>query len=148
MGVTKCSTLPGIMVALAGGATTAGNGAAHVSDRNNGAIKFSDWSTIDNTFFGTDGPDCSHRVSPHGDDPLTTVKSSMMKQVVQVGHTDNSAFSTDARTREEFLMVYHDPYGGVWRTDGIVASTSDIIAASRVQDALRALPNEVLEGVP
>merc|ERR1712224_358410 len=94
-----------------------------------------------------DGPDCSHRVSPHGDDPLTTVKSSMMKQVVQVGHTDNSAFSTDARTREEFLMVYHDPYGGVWRTDGIVASTSDIIAASRVQDALRALPNEVLEGV-
>merc|ERR1712185_633374 len=71
----------------------------------------------------------------------------MMKQVVQVGHTDNSAFSTDARTREEFLMVYHDPYGGVWRTDGIVASTSDIIAASRVQDALRALPNEVLEGV-
>merc|ERR1711924_485860 len=36
---------------------------------------------------------------------------------------------------------------GVWRTDGIVASTSDIIAASRVQDALRALPNEVLEGV-
>merc|ERR1712072_1297613 len=96
---------------------------------------------------GYDGPDCSHRVSPHGDDPLTTVKSSMMKQVVQVGHTDNSAFSTDARTREEFLMVYHDPYGGVWRTDGIVASTSDIIAASRVQDALRALPNEVLEGV-
>merc|ERR1712017_47483 len=48
---------------------------------------------------GYDGPDCSHRVSPHGDDPLTTVKSSMMKQVVQVGHTDNSAFSTDARTR-------------------------------------------------
>merc|ERR1719262_1732101 len=96
---------------------------------------------------GYDGPDCSHRVSPHGDDPLTTVKSSMMKQVVQIGHDDDSAFATDARKREEFLMVYHDPYGGVWRTDGIVASTSDIIAASRVQDALRALPNEVLEGV-
>merc|ERR1711904_447342 len=96
---------------------------------------------------GYDGPDCSHRVSPHCDDPLTTVKSSMMKQVVQIGHDDDSAFATDARKREEFLMVYHDPYGGVWRTDGIVASTSDIIAASRVQDALRALPNEVLEGV-
>merc|ERR1711865_1029077 len=26
---------------------------------------------------GFDGPDCSHRISPHGDDPLTTVKSSM-----------------------------------------------------------------------
>merc|ERR1719198_2696356 len=69
----------------------------------------------------------------------------MMKQVVQVG--SDAAFSTDPRTKEEFLMVYHDPYGGVWRTDGIAASTDDIIAASRVQDALRALPNEVLEGV-
>jgi hypothetical protein len=94
---------------------------------------------------GYDGPDCAHRISPHGDDPLTTVKSSMMKQVVQVGHA--AAFSTDPRTKEEFIMVYHDPYGGVWRTDGIAASSSDIIAASRVEDALRALPNEVLEGV-
>merc|ERR1719181_2032671 len=185
--VTKCSTLPGIMIALAGGATTTGNGAAYVAVKNNRAIKFSDWSTVDNTNFGSsglttsyitardantdvthghlyqlwdagkiqgcrcdlgyDGPDCAHRISPHGDDPLTTVKASMMKQVVQVGHYDNTAFATDARMREEFVMVYHDPYGGVWRTDGIVASTSDIIAASRVEDALRALPNEVLEGV-
>merc|ERR1712022_37185 len=99
---------------------------------------------------GYDGPDCAHRISPHGDDPLTTVKSSMMKQVVQVGHYDNTAFATDARMREEFVMVYHDPYGGVWRTDEIIAGGSgdvdadaaaglleDIVAASRVQDALR-----------
>jgi len=96
---------------------------------------------------GFDGPDCSHRISPHGDDPLTTVKSSMMKQVVQIGHDDDSLFAIDPRLAEEFLMVYHDPYGGVWRTDGIAASTNDGIAASRVQDALRALPNEVLDGV-
>jgi hypothetical protein len=186
--VTRCATLPGIMLTKSRGVTTTGAGTSStLATRVNGGLKFTGWSTIDNTYFGSgglttsyitarnantdvthghlyqlwdagkiqgckcdlgyDGPDCSHRVSPHGDDPLTTVKSSMMKQVVQVGHTDNSAFSTDARTREEFLMVYHDPYGGVWRTDGIVASTSDIIAASRVQDALRALPNEVLEGV-
>jgi hypothetical protein len=94
---------------------------------------------------GFDGPDCAHRISPHGDDPLTTVKSSMMKQVVQIG--SDAAFSTDARGKEEFLMVYHDPYGGVWRTDGIAATTNDIVAASRVEDALRALPNDVLEGV-
>merc|ERR1711998_345303 len=49
--------------------------------------------------------------------------------------------------REQFLMVYHDPYGGIWRTDAIDGTTNDNIAASRVQDALRALPNEVLEGV-
>merc|ERR1712093_429801 len=62
---------------------------------------------------GYDGPDCSHRVSPHGDDPLTTVKSSMMKQAVQVGGS-GALVATD-----EFVMIYHDPYGGIWRTDGI-----------------------------
>jgi len=109
---------------------------------------------------GYDGPDCAHRISPHGDDPLTTVKSSMMKQVVQVQSTDASGFNTDPRNAEGFLMVYHDPYGGVWRTDEIIAGGSgdqsssatgalleDVVAASRVQDALRALPNNVLEGV-
>jgi hypothetical protein len=186
--VTKCNTLPKIMLSLAGGATTTGNGAnSYVATGAGKGLTFSAWSTMDNTNFGSsglttsyitarnantdvthghlyqlwdagkiqgckcdlgyDGPDCAHRISPHGDDPLTTVKASMMKQVVQVGHYDNTAFATDARMREEFVMVYHDPYGGVWRTDGIVASTSDIIAASRVEDALRALPNEVLEGV-
>merc|ERR1711988_675910 len=110
--VTKCSTLPGIMIARAGGATTTGLGAAsYVNEKNNRAIKFSDWSTVDNTNFGSsglttsyitardantdvthghlyqlwdagkiqgcrcdlgyDGPDCAHRISPHGDDPLT-----------------------------------------------------------------------------
>merc|ERR1711998_254837 len=74
--------------------------------------------------------------------------------------TDATGFQTDPLNMEGFLMVYHDPYGGVWRTDEIVAGGSgdvdadaaaglleDVIAASRVQDALRALPNEVLEGV-
>merc|ERR1712022_7903 len=78
----------------------------------------------------------------------------------QIGSTDATGFQTDPRNMEGFLMVYHDPYGGVWRTDEIVAGGSgdvdadaaaglleDVIAASRVQDALRALPNEVLEGV-
>jgi hypothetical protein len=91
---------------------------------------------------GYDGPDCSHRISPHGDDPLTTVKSNMMKQAVKIYGKSSATF-----IREQFLMVYHDPYGGIWRTDAIDGTTNDNIAASRVQDALRALPNEVLEGV-
>jgi hypothetical protein len=91
---------------------------------------------------GYDGPDCSHRISPHGDDPLTTVKSNMMKQAVKIYGKTSATF-----IREQFLMVYHDPYGGIWRTDAIDGTTNDNIAASRVQDALRALPNEVLEGV-
>merc|ERR1712118_135510 len=91
---------------------------------------------------GYDGPDCSHRISPHGDDPLTTVKSNMMKLAVKINGKSSATFIT-----EQFLMVYHDPYGGIWRTDAIDGTTNDNIAASRVQDALRALPNEVLEGV-
>jgi hypothetical protein len=91
---------------------------------------------------GYDGPDCSHRISPHGDDPLTTVKSNMMKQAVKINGKSSATF-----IREQFLMVYHDPYGGIWRTDAIDGHTNDNIAASRVQDALRNLPNEVLEGV-
>merc|ERR1711998_561278 len=91
---------------------------------------------------GYDGPDCSHRISPHGDDPLTTVKSNMMKQAVKIYGKSSATF-----IREQLLMVYHDPYGGIWRTDAIDGTTNDNIAASRVQDALRALPNEVLEGV-
>jgi len=91
---------------------------------------------------GYDGPDCSHRVSPHGDDPLTTVKSNMQQQAVQISGKSSATF-----IREQFIMVYHDPYGGIWRTDAIDGTNDDNIAASRVQDALRALPNEVLEGV-
>merc|ERR1711967_201073 len=78
---------------------------------------------------GYDGPDCSHRVSPHGDDPLTTVKSNMMKQAVKIYGKSSATF-----IREQFLMVYHDPYGGIWRTDAIDGTTNDNIAASRVQD--------------
>merc|ERR1712100_575794 len=126
------------------GVTTTGAGTSStLATRVNGGLRFTGWSTIDNTYFGSgglttsyitarnantdvthghlyqlwdagkiqgckcdlgyDGPDCSHRVSPHGDDPLTTVKSSMMKQVVQIGHDDDSAFATDARKRDEFL---------------------------------------------
>merc|ERR1719504_554236 len=124
--VTKCNTLPKIMLSRAGGATTSGNGAAsYVATGAGKALTFSAWSTMDNTNFGSSGLTTSYITARNA----------------------NTAFATDARMREEFVMVYHDPYGGVWRTDGIVASTSDIIAASRVEDALRALPNEVLEGV-
>jgi hypothetical protein len=91
---------------------------------------------------GYDGPDCSHRISPHGDDPLTTVKANMMKQAVKVDGAASTLF-----IRQQFIMVYHDPYGGIWRTDAIDGTNDDDVAASRVQDALRALPNEVLEGV-
>eukprot|EP00935_MAST-01C_sp_MAST-1C-sp1_P000447 g447.t1 len=91
------------------------------------------------------GPGCETRLAPRGDDPLTAVKSNPMQQAVQIGSI--SAFSTDPNLPEQFTMTYHDPYGGVWKTDGIDATTDDQLAATRVQNALRALPNKVLEGV-
>merc|ERR1711934_1043511 len=125
--VTRCATLPGIMLTKSRGLTTSYITARNANtDVTHGHLyQLWDAGKIQGCKcdLGYDGPDCAHRISPHGDDPLTTVKSSMMKQVVQVGHYDNTAFATDARMREEFVMVYHDPYGGVWRTDGIVAST-------------------------
>ena len=97
---------------------------------------------------GYSGPDCAGRVAPKGDDPLTTVKSTMMTQVVQLGAASLvTVTGVDALTDVEFYMVYHDPYGGVWRTDGIAGTADDDVIATRVQSALRALPNEVLEGV-
>jgi len=108
---------------------------------------------------GYSGPDCASRVAPKGDDPLTTVKSTMMKQSIQIGPTtldtvntppNRPAYSTTAggvTTNDEFFIIYHDPYGGVWRTDGIAASNDDAVVAARVKSALQALPNEVLEGV-
>jgi len=92
---------------------------------------------------GYDGADCAHKMPPYGDDPVTTVRSSPMKQVVQIG-SPTVALSSNAQEREEFVVVYHDPYGGIWRTDGILATTDDVLAASRVEYALNLLPNEVM----
>jgi len=92
---------------------------------------------------GYSGPDCASRVAPKGDDPLTTVKSGMMVQAIQIG----PASGTPTFANQEFFLVYHDPYGGIWRTDGIAATSTDTVVAKNVQDALRALPNEVMEGV-
>jgi hypothetical protein len=95
---------------------------------------------------GWDGPDCGHRLAPKGDDPLTTVKSQPMVQLVQLGASAGTPdYTTGAQ--QTFVMVYHDPYGGVWRTQGISASATDATTAEHVQYALRGLPSNVLEGV-
>merc|ERR1719174_3249094 len=86
---------------------------------------------------GYSGPDCAGRTAPKGDDPLTTVKSTMMVQSVQLGGS-TALNGAAALTDSEFYIVYHDPYGGVWRTDGITGTLDDAVAATRVQSALRA----------
>merc|ERR1711988_1053917 len=70
-----------------------------------------------------------------------------MKQVIQISsHTTNSAGHTS-----EFYLKFFDIYGGVWHTTTVAGAAGtaadDVTIASNVQDALRSLPNEVLEGV-
>jgi hypothetical protein len=89
---------------------------------------------------GYSGPDCASRIAPKGDDPLTTVKSTHTIQAISI--TAGEAISA-----QQFYIVYHDQYGGVWRTDTISASATDATTATRVKDALQRLPNEVLSGV-
>jgi len=91
---------------------------------------------------GYDGPDCGHRIPPYGDDPLTTVKSNAMKQAIKIYGAAATTFVS-----QEFIMVYHDPYGGIWRSSAIDGTDDDDMVSSRVQNALRTLPNEVLDGV-
>merc|ERR1719364_330154 len=89
---------------------------------------------------GYSGPDCSSRIAPKGDDPLTTVKSVTQTQMIQISQTNNildtepavSTISwagqtgiTAAAGPNTFFIIYYDPYGGVWRTDAIVQSTDD-----------------------
>lgn len=92
---------------------------------------------------GYTGPDCGNRVPPKGSDALSTIKSNSMKQLITIGPASGSPTFEG----QEFIMTYPDPYGGMWRTDAIVATSNDALLATRVQNALRKLPNEVLEGV-
>merc|ERR1712166_1115335 len=47
--------------------------------------------------------------------------TNMMKQTFQIG----ASTGTPTFANEQFIMVYNDPYGGIWRTDAIDATSDD-----------------------
>jgi hypothetical protein len=92
---------------------------------------------------GYSGPDCSSRIAPKGDDPLTTVKSQHSVQMLSMAQGGAISGSSTAT----FFMIYYDQYGGVWRTDSILVGDDEDVNAARIQEALRQLPNQVLEDI-
>jgi len=95
-----------------------------------------------------EGPDCSARTCPRGDDPLTTqingnyYSTYVDRQAIHIGDATN-----DVADADEISITYYDLYGGKWTTAAIVISTTAGETATNVQAALRALPNRVMEGV-
>jgi hypothetical protein len=92
---------------------------------------------------GYEGADCSTREVPRGDDPLTTVKATTMKQSIVL---------SGAAAGDQFFLRYYDPYGGKWTTNTITAvdagtAAGDVTHAALIEAELSALPNEVLQGV-
>lgn len=92
---------------------------------------------------GFEGHDCSLRMCPRGDDPLTPSQVDMKQAIVLTTATAKG------------YLTYFDPYGNAYTTDTIdlaTAATSTGVTLNEakcalIQTALRRLPNNVLNGV-
>ncbi|EGZ09226.1 hypothetical protein PHYSODRAFT_305946 [Phytophthora sojae] len=86
-----------------------------------------------------EGHDCSLRTCPKGDDPLTPNQKDMV-QAIKIKQSGGSGY-----------LTYHDPYGNAYTTEkitfGAAAGTNDDTTCANIQQALRRLPNNVLNGV-
>jgi len=99
-----------------------------------------------------EGPDCSAKTCPRGDDPLTTqinanyFSTYVNRQLLQIGVSGGDA-TNSFTAGDEFDLTYYDLYGGKWVTQEIVVDASDDNTAANIEAALRDLPNRVMEGV-
>jgi len=93
-----------------------------------------------------EGADCSLRQCPRGDNILT-VKTGSSDQVNTV-QTILIADDTNGNDPSgEMTLTFTDLYGGVWTTRPITIGSSDTNDQNAINDALQALPNQVIESV-
>merc|ERR1712146_390562 len=99
------------------------------------------------------GADCSSRMCPKSDDPLTT------GQVSEVQTVSLSCATTSDEIQGDYSLVYTDSYGGVWTTrpidgkDGTgstmhaYSNTNSQAYTNQVEEVLKGLPYWVIDDV-
>lgn len=106
--------------------------------------------TCDSGFTGTD---CSSRLCPRGDDPMTKEtyignSGELQGNEVQVVTVKGDSSHVLAGS---FTLTYTDKYGGSWTTRPMPVSSADATAIARhelmMEDLLESLPNQVIPDV-
>jgi len=85
-----------------------------------------------------EGMDCSLRMCPRGDDPVTSSVTTTMKQVITLGSDDAA---------HDFFLTYFDPYGNAWNTATIDMKAAGADTCVEVKNALKKLPNHAFSDV-
>jgi len=83
-----------------------------------------------------EGVDCSERMCPRGDDPLTVSNTQNDIQRITLG---------GALTGGAFTLKFSDKFGAVWTTRPISYDSDHV--AKDIEIALNGLPNEVVQGL-
>jgi hypothetical protein len=78
-----------------------------------------------------EGHDCSARMCPRGDDPVSTEIKTNMKQVITLGS------GTDGH---DFFLTYFDSYGNAWNT-ATIDNKASADTCTEIKNALKKLPN-------